>query len=114
MGTDVEIPLSPGVWGRLKKLVVTRMTPQKNEWRAQIVLLSADGPAHALHQGPDHGQTHLPHEPARVMGDGGCAASADHRSGSVEPRADAPRHHARSGRGQHPDCPKGSRTEARL
>ena len=61
---------------------------------------------HALHQGPDHGQTHLPHEPAGAVGDRGCAASADHRSGAVDPRADAPRQHARGRRGQQSRPPQ--------
>jgi transposase len=43
MRTDVEIQLSPEDRVRLEKLVAARMTPQKHVWRAQIVLLSADG-----------------------------------------------------------------------
>ncbi len=43
MRTDEEIQLSPEDRVRLEKLVAARMTPQKHVWRAQIVLLSADG-----------------------------------------------------------------------
>jgi transposase len=43
MRTDKEIQLSPEDRVRLEKPVAARMTPQKDVWRAQIGLLSADG-----------------------------------------------------------------------
>ena len=43
MRTGISIALKPAVGRRLKALVRDRNTPHKHVWRAEIVLLSADG-----------------------------------------------------------------------
>ena len=43
MRAGVEVQLIPEDRARLERLVADRNTPQKHAWRAQIVLLSADG-----------------------------------------------------------------------
>ncbi len=43
MRTGVTVQLSPEDRVRLNKLVADRNTPKKHAWRAEIVLLTADG-----------------------------------------------------------------------
>ena len=43
MRTGISIVVSPADRGRLQALVKDRNTPQKHAWRAEIVLLTADG-----------------------------------------------------------------------
>jgi hypothetical protein len=43
MRTGISITVSPSDRRRLEALVRDRNTPQKHVWRAEIVLLSADG-----------------------------------------------------------------------
>jgi hypothetical protein len=43
MRNGISITLKPGDRRRLKALTRTRNAPQKHVWRAEIVLLSADG-----------------------------------------------------------------------
>jgi hypothetical protein len=43
MRTGIAFQLSPGDRVQLERVAADRNTPQKPVWRAQIVLLSADG-----------------------------------------------------------------------
>ena len=43
MRAGVSVDLKPGDRERLEAVVADRNTPQKNSWRARIVLLTADG-----------------------------------------------------------------------
>ena len=43
MRTGISFTVSPTVRRRLRAVIADRDAPQKHVWRAQIVLLSADG-----------------------------------------------------------------------
>ena len=43
MRTGISFTVSPTVRRRLRAVIADRNAPQKHVWRAQIVLLSADG-----------------------------------------------------------------------